>query len=436
MQDEPKNPMATPTPLWRKLLMLVLVGVPLGLVLGDLGLRGLLMAKSDTYDAQATRVSIVELRSRLTDALPGPADAASGGPDVKQVARTRIIHPFVGFDELGTLNQMRRDKLERSVRSSEVYRIMILGGSVAGLFSMHGVGPLRTLLQASPELEGRRIEFMGYARGGYKQPQQLMRLTHLLVSGVRPDAVINLDGFNEVALGNKNRSVNMDPNYPSYSHWMRFAGALGQGAEQQKLFARAERAKEVLVSVVNETLADDHFWSATWGFFTKRQVERARNTYESARDEYMEHLGGRDLAPGVLGSPFEGSVEEGIQECVDLWMESSRQIQSLCELYDMDYLHVLQPTLHDPGAKPMAPTEIEKGKISALWKEGVLIGYPLLRASGEELAAEGLEFFDASMIFKDVTRALYHDSCHFSKDGNNLLAQAIAEALLESLGDG
>ena len=40
-----------------------------------------------------------------------------------------------------------------------------------------------------------------FGSGGYKQPQQLAALSEALLLGVPLDVVVNIDGYNEVALG-------------------------------------------------------------------------------------------------------------------------------------------------------------------------------------------------------------------------------------------
>ena len=70
-------------------------------------------------------------------------------------------------------------------------------------------GWLRTGDVASMDAEGylkisgrsKEIIIVNAAIKGSKQPQQLMALNYLLVLGAEFDAVINLDGFNELALG-------------------------------------------------------------------------------------------------------------------------------------------------------------------------------------------------------------------------------------------
>ncbi len=419
--------------VWRKLLILLFVGLPTGLICGELSLRMVLVARGHSYDAEATREGLVQLRSRVLESLPKPGDRHQ--VEAKEKARTKIIHPFLAFDDLSSHDQLKRDKLRNAELNPETYRVIILGGSVAGLFGMYGVPRLREVLEASPALKGRRVEFMGYARGGHKQPQQLFRLMQLMVLGIRADAVLNLDGFNEVAIGNKNRTQKMDPAYPSYNHWMRFARALGESERQHEQSLRAELARLQLIDSLDSALEQDMFSCALWGVLTRRHVASKRHEYESERDAYMVMLKKGEAAPGVLGPEFEGDAETAVSECVQLWMESSRQIQVLCDHYGMDYLHVLQPTLHDPGAKPITKQEQEKGKINPHWKEGVLIGYPMLREGGLVLAEEGIGFRDASMLFSEVEETLYYDSCHFKKEGNELLAKDIGAAFLPLLED-
>ena len=51
------------------------------------------------------------------------------------------------------------------------------------------------------------------------------------------------------------------------------------------------------------------------------------------------------------------------------------------------------------------------------WRIAVEQGYPRLRAAGAELAKEGVDFLDASGVFKDHPEPLYRDTCHFEQPG-------------------
>jgi hypothetical protein len=268
-----------------------------------------------------------------------------------------------------------------------------------------------------------------------EQPQQILRLVHLLTSGIRADAVLNVDGFNEVATGNYNRLRKTYPTYPSYNHWMRFMHALDQDPEQQERFAQTKRSNQELVAQIDSAIERDYFASALWSSWTRSRIERKRLSFEAQRDEYVRILVQGEVAPGALGPAFQGKAKKAVSVCVETWFESSLQIQTLCEMYGMDYLHVLQPTLHDPGAKPMAPKEIERVGIEESWKRGVLLGYPAMRAGGQRLSAEGVHFLDASMIFSEVTEPLYYDNCHFIRKGVLQLADHIALAFESMLAE-
>jgi hypothetical protein len=65
---------------------------------------------------------------------------------------------------------------------------------------------------------------------------------------------------------------------------------------------------------------------------------------------------------------------------------------------------------------------------------GVAKGYPALVKRTEDLRLAGVAFFDLRMLFKDVTHQLYiDDCCHLNREGNIMLARAIAGAVCETV---
>ena len=94
----------------------------------------------------------------------------------------------------------------------------IFGGSVAQWFALQGARPLIATLQASPGLRSRSILVLNFANGGYKQPQQLLFLNYLLAIGQRLDYVVNIDGFNEVAIAAVNVAGGISVAMPSVQH--------------------------------------------------------------------------------------------------------------------------------------------------------------------------------------------------------------------------
>ena len=58
-------------------------------------------------------------------------------------------------------------------------------------------------------------------------------------------------------------------------------------------------------------------------------------------------------------------------------------------------------------------------------------GYPVLVDAGAELLEADVPFYDLTGIFADELRTLYIDPCcHVNRLGNELMAAAIAEAII------
>jgi hypothetical protein len=119
---------------------------------------------------------------------------------------------------------------------------------------------------------------------------------------------------------------------------------------------------------------------------------------------------------------------------VQNWCESSRSLHALCAARGIASLHVLQPTLHDEGSKPLTPAEVEAGAGGPdSWIRAVRAGYPLLREAGARLTELGVPFHDATGVFAGDERELCYDVCHFGGPGQFTLAADVGAALARSL---
>jgi hypothetical protein len=320
-----------------------------------------------------------------------------------------------------------------SPESKGAFTILMLGGSVCDIFDneKYGIGPLRHLLEADPRLAGRELHFLRFGRGGFKQPQQVNYIVFLLSLGFRPDVVINIDGFNEVALGNHNMSEGSHPAYPSAGHWAQLAtwGTSDRHALDMMAEIRAtQRAIDSWCTCFFRWKLDR---SCLAGKLVLRRVTTLRDELVQQFRAYANYLGQRPGSTTTLG--LEGGEQAAVEASVLDWMECSRTASDICRGRGILYLHFLQPTLHDKGSKTLTPTEIERGGLIDTWRHGVEIGYPLMRQRGAELEKAGVNFIDLSMMFKDRTDDIYFDGCHFAVDGNLMLAERIAKELLKRL---
>ena len=111
---------------------------------------------------------------------------------------TEALHPYVGFVPAPVGRDGTKKGILRHIRPrSEGQRLVgVFGGSFAAGVCRHGRKTFENLLSEP----GKRAVILCFAVAGYKQPQQLMMLTYFLSLGGVLDVVINIDGFNEVAL--------------------------------------------------------------------------------------------------------------------------------------------------------------------------------------------------------------------------------------------
>ena len=85
-------------------------------------------------------------------------------------------------------------------------------------------------LAAAPAFRGREIVPLCFAHEGYKQPQQLLVLSYFLSIGQELDLVVNIDGFNEVALSRLNDARGSDISMPSVMHMDPLTALLDQSS--------------------------------------------------------------------------------------------------------------------------------------------------------------------------------------------------------------
>jgi hypothetical protein len=98
-------------------------------------------------------------------------------------------------------------------------------------------------------------------------------------------------------------------------------------------------------------------------------------------------------------------------------------------------VHLLQPNQYVPDSKKLGSEE-QSIAISDEHCYGFAVrqGYPDLLREGANLRAEGVDFHDLTKLFAAFANPIYVDTCcHYNQKGNDLLAEAVAEALLAHL---
>lgn len=333
-----------------------------------------------------------------------------------------VLSPYLGYDVIAAVESLEQDcRYFAGPECERNFDVLILGGSVAGLFTAEG-GARR-----AAGLAGRPMRVIGHARGGYKQPQSLAVLTWDLLLGLRPDAVLLIDGFNEVALGNNNADEGFFPLQPSIHHWARVSANTSLEPESVEALFAVHGAQQAQRRHASLALRMGVQHSALFGSLALLVLRHDAASTAKAYADYSRELGGRAGDVALTGPGFEAG--SGVEIAVQGWLESSRLMHAVCAARGIPFVHVLQPTLHDEGSKPLSQDELASASAPAAWIEGVHLGYDRLREGGRTLSDEGIAFLDASRIFADHAETLYFDACHFRAPGAELLADAIAPAL-------
>jgi hypothetical protein len=371
-----------------------------------------------------------------------PARAARFGGHLEE---DEVIHPYLGFaihperdSQPGTFQDFGFPQwgttappplpLERERRADEVV-VGVFGGSAAAYFVEAG-GPERLIAQI-PEYAGRTPFVVSTAQGGFKQPQQLLSLSYLLALGVHLDVVLLLDGFNEIALAPaENVKTGVHPFYPRRWDWrVARLGAIDRSSRETmgEIAYRGRRRTDIVLWLRGSPLRHSGVVQVAWWAWDRRE-EAAIGGLRVRLSESSK----RPLDYAEAGPRWE-TVDEGalLDKLVRVWRNSSIAMNDLCRGRGIGFFHALQPNQYVPGSKPMSEAE-RRVAISpeAIYAPFVIPGYQRLLASGSELRAAGVDFFDLTRAFTEVVEPLYVDGCcHVSRRGSEILADQWAAAI-------
>ena len=385
------------------------------------------------------------------DVLPTPDDRLVPG---------EAVHPYFGFTHhpgtpfdipealragttiparLKTNNFGFASPVDYPVRrsSERQFLVGIFGGSVAVWFCQIGAARLIERLRSHSYFAGRDILLLCFGHEGYKQPQQALVLGYFLSLGQPLDLVVNIDGFNEVALGALNQERGLDSSMPSAQHL------------------------EALINVVNQaTLTPDKLSSLAAIFENRRRLiglrERIRTNrfasvnfvldryYTVVRNRYVQELGRFNRLPSnpldntfvQVAPPLDSrDRSQALAGIASTWANASALMHDMLVRRNGAYVHVLQPNQYYGGRTfSVAEAKVAVNDRSP-YRSSVKEGYPLLIEAGKTLRARSISFFDATGAFDRHSAAVYiDDCCHYTKVGNEILADFVAASILDSPG--
>ena len=374
-----------------------------------------------------------------------------------------ILHPFWGFVPPSgmTLRQyLSKNRLDRLVEEGispewidiqvneygfysnyhypylpqpDDFVIGILGGSVAHWFSLQGKDALIEHLHQFPKLKNRRIIVLSFAQGGFKQPQQLQILTYFLAIGQHFDFVINIDGFNEVALSHINVQHDIDISMPGSQSLLPIVNLVGQQVTVENLTALADlgRAKKSLHHL-DEIMDRNNSAGLNMILVLLYRYEMYKYRKATIRVDLLREGSPGDSIMQLNRLQKFITPSNEFEYIAQLWANCSLLIKKILDAHDIDYLHVLQPNQYF-GKRSFSHEEKNIAlDADSLYKFGVEQGYPALIKQISVLKNSDLNFIDGTGIFDaEPIQIVYSDSCcHYNQLGNKILARTIAQEML------
>ncbi len=322
--------------------------------------------------------------------------------------------------------------------------IGIFGGSVASDFTVNeNIDPShsRTLIQqlkVLPQFSDKEIIVLNFANGGYKQPQQLLILSYFLSQGQEFDLVINIDGFNEIALSPYNNQAKLDLAMPSFQHFQPLVSLVSgdlsatiKMGDIVKLQQHLNQANQQLNQCKMALCYGVNFLKIQ--YFSQQYQQKAK-----ALDQYQiqQQAKTNPVQESLISLPKQSEIlqeEVMLNQAVNQWLESSQMMYHLLAMRQIPYFHVIQPNQHYPTLRVFSSEE--QGIIQeSPYRQAAKQGYPILISQGEQMQTSGINLLNAVKIFDQTSETVYRDSCcHYNQLGQDILTQYIAEYVIKTL---
>jgi hypothetical protein len=311
--------------------------------------------------------------------------------------------------------------------SDRQFIVGVFGGSVGAYFCRLGAARLEEVLRQSGSFKNREPMTLCFSHEGYKQPQQLLVLNYFLSIGQPFDLVINIDGFNEVALGRINDQYGWDISMPSHEHLDPLINVVNQATLTPAKLESLERIVQYRQRLNDIAERSNRTRFASMEFALRHYHNVVRRRYEQERVRF-DGLPSNPPANSPIHvtptvRPRTGSAV--YEDIAANWRNASVLMQQLLAARGIAYVHVLQPNQYYSTRTFSTAEKATAFNDGSPFKEGAANGYPFLEKALEPGALNAVHVFDT------VRESVYvDDCCHYTFAGNRLLADFIAKAAL------
>ncbi|MGF1492428.1 MAG: hypothetical protein ACFBSC_08235 [Microcoleaceae cyanobacterium] len=316
----------------------------------------------------------------------------------------------------------------------------VFGGSVASNYSIYEVQSklLEQAIQKQPGFESKEVIILSFAVGGYKQPQQMLILNYLLSMGQEFDLVINLDGFNEVALNTLNNKRQLALSMPSASH-IEPLTSLANNSLSEKAMRTLLKIKDNKQKIGNSLESLQHCWLASCYAINSLRTQVLVKDYRKNLQRFeRQRLSPDDESGSIIYFYTQNDRipdEEFYQQAASYWGKTSMLMSQILAENDIPYLHVLQPNQYWQTERQFNEAEKEIAfSENSPYEKGVRIGYPFLLDEVKNLQQNQINILNAVNIFDQESEPVYTDNCcHYNPKGEEILSNFIAQEAVKQI---
>jgi hypothetical protein len=321
---------------------------------------------------------------------------------------------------------------------SRQYLVGLFGGSVGVWFCQVGAPRLLEALAQHPYFQNTELIPLCFSHEGYKQPQEALVLAYFLSIGQQFDLVVNIDGFNDVALANLNNERGLDISMPSVQHLDPLMNLVNQSTltpEKLESLATISRDRQQLTDLTGKIRANR---IASVNFLLDWSYRRGLATYVKELGRFSNLPSNPSDSSLIQVTPPVRSRDAAtlFADIADNWASSSILMREMLAARGAAYFHFLQPNQYyttrrfdeDEAAVALGDASPYKGSVER--------GYAALAAAAHaRLLNANVRFVDATHVFDRQPAPVYMDNCcHYTLIGNQVLADFIAASILAAPG--
>ena len=262
-------------------------------------------------------------------------------------------HPYFGFSykrdlpsDLEFPNSEPLFSEKPDIIPKDAVKVLILGGSVAEDFSRNDsedefikdsfIYNKDDIFEKVLNNKFQTDRFVVYnaSIGGGKQPQQLFKLYYLYFLGEKFDVVINLDGFNEIAL--------------PFSENVPLRNYLSYPRNYSRIVEKFSSDFDCIKNSNEKILSYNIF-----PIIELYKLYIIRNCHFKIAGKPKNE----DSKFSSVSNFQDQSDEKNIKDIFNIWKSSSEQTENFSSLVKFDYIHVIQPSHYFKGSKILSEKE-------------------------------------------------------------------------------